>query len=177
MEMKMLTIKRRKGDKPVTNPQPPHLQISEQSPREIYRELNAWVFSAFDLVREEPTRISVPTSRAMWLHEGVTASPEAFMPPSGSREFAHTHKDGSMHLMLPSNDEQAVLDAGWGELHPWHNRGVQEILVYAPRNTDELETVKTIVEASYRHVMSANVAAQAQLDAENPAQSNEGRSL
>jgi hypothetical protein len=60
-----------------------------------------------------------------------------------------------MHLMLPAEDEQAVMEAGWGELHPWHYRGVREILVYAPCNEDELETVKIIVSASYAYVMSS----------------------
>lgn len=154
-EIAVLKIKERVGAMPVTNSQPPHLQITEQSPRDIYNALNDWVFNSFDLVREEPTRISVPTSRAMWLHESVEATPDAFMPPVGSREFAHTHKDGSMHLMLHGEDERIVMEAGWGELHPWHHRGVREILVYAPRDKDELETVKTIVKASYDHVMSS----------------------
>lgn len=151
----MLEIKGRVGDRPVTNPRPPQLQVTEHSPREVYDALNAWVFNSFDLVREEPTRISVPTARALWLDESVDAKPDVFMPPSGSREFAHTHEDGSMHLMLDGDRERRVIDAGWGELHPYHHRGVKEILVYAPRDADELETVKVIVKASYDHVMQS----------------------
>ncbi len=89
MVIAVLNIEERSGSKPDTNPQPPHLQITQQSPREVYNALNAWVFNSFDLVREEPTRISVPTSRAMWLQEDVPASTDVFMPPLGSREFAH----------------------------------------------------------------------------------------
>lgn len=61
----------------------------------------------------------------MWLQEDVPASTEVFMPPLGSREFAHTHKDGSLYLILASEDEKAVLRAGWGELHPWYYKGVR----------------------------------------------------
>lgn len=153
----MLEIRHRQGERPLTNPQPPHLQLSEQSPRAVYNALNDWAFNTFDLVREEPTRISVPTSRALWLHESVEATSEVFMPPPGSREFAHTHKDGSMHLMLSPEEEKIVMDAGWGELHPWHHRGVREILIYAPRDTGELETVQAIVSASYQYVMRSAV--------------------
>lgn len=152
----MLIINKRNGAKPTTNPQPPHLQTTQQSPRDVYRALNAWVFNSFDLVREEPTRISVPTSRAMWLLENVPTAPDVFMPPLGSREFAHTHKDGSMHLMLTSQDESIVMEAGWGELHPWHHKGVREILIYAPRDQKELETVKAIVQASYDYVVGSS---------------------
>jgi hypothetical protein len=51
-----------------------------------------------------------------------------------------------------SDDNRAVIEAGWGELHPWYQQGVREILVFAPRDSDELETVKLIVDASYRYV-------------------------
>jgi hypothetical protein len=148
----MLTVKPRSGGKPVTDPHPPHLQITELSPRNIYHDLNAWVFGTFKFVREEPTRASVPSSRAMWLREDVPASHEVFMPPLGSREFAHTHIDGSMHLMLHSDDKLAVIEAGWGEPHPQQHQGVQETLVYAPRDVDELKTVKSIFNACYRYV-------------------------
>jgi hypothetical protein len=148
----MLNIKTRNGHKPITGDQPPHLQFSEISPRDIYNSLNDWVFSAFDQVRETPTLISVPTSRALWLDEQVDVGPEFFMPPQGSREFAHTHEDGSMHLMLSRADERRVMEADWGELHPWHDNGVKEILIYAPRDLDELETIKTIVGSSYNYV-------------------------
>lgn len=151
----MLKITPRSGERPVTNPRPPQLQVTEQSPREIYDALNAWAFGTFNYVREEPTRISVPTARALWLDETIDATPNVFMPPIGSREFAHTHEDGSMHLMLKAADERHVMEAGWGELHPNHHRGVKEILVYAPRNTDELETIKIIVQASYDYVMGS----------------------
>lgn len=148
----MLNINKRKGDRPITGQEPPHLQFSDISPRDIYDKLNEWAFSAFENVRETPTLISVPTSRALWLDEDVDAGPHLFMPPQGSREFAHTHEDGSMHLMLSREDEKTVMDARWGELHPWHNRGVKEILVYAPRDLDELNTIKTIVQTSYKYV-------------------------
>lgn len=155
LKIKPMKIKPRSGEKPVTNPKPPQLQVTEQSPRDIYDALNAWAFSTFNYVREEPTRISVPTARALWLDETIDATPSVFMPPTGSREFAHTHEDGSMHLMLRAEDERRVMEAGWGELHPNHHRGVKEILVYAPRNLDELETIKIVIQASYDYVMSS----------------------
>jgi hypothetical protein len=114
-----------------------------------------WFFSTFPHTREEPTRISVPTSRALWLDESINAKPEAFMPPPGSREFAHLHEDGSFHLVMAEADEEEVISKGWGLPHMWKDRGVNEILVYAPRTTEEIEILKPIIEASYRFATSS----------------------
>jgi len=68
----MLTLELRRGTRPATNPAPPYLQITERISRNFYHDLNIWVFGIFNLVREEPTRISA--SRAMWSDEDVPAN-------------------------------------------------------------------------------------------------------
>ncbi|MFT5067955.1 MAG: hypothetical protein ACI9KS_002479 [Sulfitobacter sp.] len=148
--MSSFTLKDRTGDAPETGLQPPQLQFSDTSPSDVYQAMADWFFSTFPLTREEPTRISVPTSRALWLDESVTAPRTAFMPPAGSREFAHLHADGSFHLVMAEADENEVIAKGWGLHHPWKDRGVNEILVYAPRNADEIEQLKPVIEASLR---------------------------
>lgn len=147
--MAKLNLTQREGDAPETGAQPPQLQYTDTSPRDVYHTMADWFFSKFPHTREEPTRISVPTSRALWLDEAIEAKPEAFMPPSGSREFAHLHEDGSFHLVMAEEDEQEVIEKGWGLPHMWKDRGVNEILVYAPRTLLEVETLKPVIEASY----------------------------
>jgi len=154
--MPSFTLPQRAGSPPETGLQPPQLQFSDASPRDVYGRMAAWFFAAFAETREEPTRISVPTTRALWLDEGVDAAPHAFMPPPGSREFAHLHEDGSFHLVLAPEDEQEVIDKGWGLHHPWKDRGVNEILVYAPRNDGEIEILKPVIEASYRFAIGGH---------------------
>ena len=148
--MPRFTLPQRPGTPPETGQQPPQLQFSDTSPRDVYRRMAAWFFAAFPAAREAPTRISVPTTRALWLDEDVDAAPRAFMPPAGSREFAHLHEDGSFHLVMAPEDEREVIEKGWGLPHPWQDRGVNEILVYAPRTDDEIELLKPVIEASYR---------------------------
>ena len=142
-------LPRREGPQPTTGLQPPQLQFSDTSPQSVYEQIAEWMFSSFPQAREEPTRISVPTSRALWLNESIAASPDAFMPPPGSREFAHLHRDGSLHLVLNEGDQREVLAKGWGLLHPWKNRGVNEILVFAPRDDEEVELLKPVIAAAY----------------------------
>jgi len=157
--MQSFNLPQRVGDPPETGAKPPQLQFSEISPPNVYQAMAEWFFSTFPHTREEPTRISVPTSRALWLDESINAKPVAFMPPPGSREFAHLHADGSFHLVMAQADEEEVISKGWGLPHMWKDRGVNEILVYAPRTIEEIETLKPIIEASYRFAtLSGDVA-------------------
>ncbi len=153
--MQLLNLPQRVGAPPETGAKPPQLQFSQISPRNVYQSMAEWFFSKFPHTREEPTRISVPTSRALWLDESVNAKPEAFMPPPGSREFAHLHEDGSFHLVMAEADEKEVISKGWGLPHMWKDRGVNEILVYAPRTVEEIEILKPVIEASYRFATSS----------------------
>jgi len=145
-------IPERPGAPPEIGQVPPQLQYSDLGSEETRSALKTWAFSHFPNVREHDTLISVPTSRAMWLDESVsTAHEDAFMPGQGSREFCHLHEDGSLHAVVGTEVEQEIIRKGWGVRHMYFDRGVKEMLVYAPRNTEELETVKTIICESYRY--------------------------
>lgn len=154
--MASFELPEREGDPPETGKVPPQLQFSDTSPPDIYRKMADWMFTTFDMAREEPTRISVKGARALWLDETIDAPPQVFMPPPGSREFAHIHPDGSFHLVLPSEDETEILKKGWGLYHPNRAQGVNEVLVYAPRNEAELELLKPVIAASYAFATQQN---------------------
>ena len=101
-------------------------------------------------MREHDTLISVPTSRALWLDEKVQAAhDDAFMPPSHSREFCHLHEDGSFHTVVDVAVEDEILEKQWGVRHMYYDRGVKEVLVYAPRDENELIVAKRIIVQSY----------------------------
>ncbi len=71
----------REGDHPEFGQDPPQLQFSDLGPEDIRLALNTWAFSTCPIVREHDTMISVPTSRALWLDEGISAAhDDAFMP-------------------------------------------------------------------------------------------------
>ena len=142
-----LTLPRRTGEPPRAADQVPQLQETQKSPAHVYEKLAAWAFSTLADVREEPTRISVPTTRALWLDEEVaTAHDDAFMPPPGGREFAHLHADGSMHLHVDDAAAKEVYEKGWGRAHPLDPRSC---MVYAPRDEEEIEVIKRVIAESY----------------------------
>lgn len=152
------TLPTREGERPKTGDHVPHLQLSDTSPPEFVVELMDWASSNLPDVREERTRISVSSTRALWLDESVSAAhDDSFMPPSGSREFAHVHADGSMHLCMSDDAVRELVVKDWGEPHPMKDQGVNEVLCYAPRNSKELEIVKAALVESYNYATGRTV--------------------
>ncbi len=132
-------IPQRAGPRPLTNKNMPHSQIGVRPVPEVNAELFRRCFSLPD-VRNEPTRISVPGARALWLREDLPlAHPEVI---AVGREFAHIHPDGSLHASLSPERARQAIEAGWAEPHPtalyMGNEGM--VMLYTPRTMEELET-------------------------------------
>ena len=141
----------RPGSRPdTTHPSPadphPHQQLTQNAPRELQEAL-------FERAAHLPgisvgdSCVSVPGARAFRLDPALARGPEqAFQC---DHEFAHLHPayDGSLHLTLPPEVYQQVLDAGWGEPHPLSGT----MLLFGPRDAQELEVVWSVVQASYHY--------------------------
>lgn len=141
----------RRGSRPHTTPTNPHTQLDQQpSDPTLRQELARAVFS-LDFVTERPSLISVPGARALWLSDDVPAGPPtAFMI---EREFAHLHPgaDASVHAALPDELALVAVERGWAELHPVARLGLippSVVMIYAPRDPDELDTVLSLIVAS-----------------------------
>jgi len=151
-EEEMIDLPPRAGAKPQTTSTNPHQQQSQNPTPEIYELLLSKAFD-FPHVERRASAISVPGAPALWLSdEVVSARPQAFLI---GREFAHVHPpyDGSMHMMLPPEVVDEVLAKSWGEPHPMARRGLippTVVMVYAPRDAAEVETILQMIEASYR---------------------------
>jgi len=151
-----LVLPIRKGQRPETTTSLPHSQLTQHGPESVVAQLRVW---CFDLphVREEPSGISVPGTRALVLEAGVPANQAAFMV---GREFAHIHPppdNGSLHVQLPAEDAAIVHQQGWGEPHYLVVRGRLPPglpLVFSPRDNHELEVVKSIVRSAHRFARS-----------------------
>lgn len=142
----------REGQQPQIGQEPPQLQYSDLGTESIRESLREWAFSTFPNVREHDTMISVKESRALWLDESIQqAHADAFMPPAGSREFCHLHEDGSIHTVVDVSIEEEIIERKWGVRHMYYDRGVKEMLVYAPRDENELTVMKRIIIESYRY--------------------------
>jgi hypothetical protein len=147
-----LDLAARRGPKPQTTPDNPHMQLDQQPEAGSVREDLARLVFALAEVEERPSGISVPGARALCLVPSArTGPPSAFMI---DREFAHLHPhpDMSLHLTLPEELGEEAVDAGWAELHPVARQGLippTAFMVFAPRDQSELEVVRRLVEASH----------------------------
>ncbi|KXF81592.1 luciferase domain-containing protein [Enterovibrio coralii] len=152
-----LNLPIRRGEKPQTTSRLPHSQLTQHGPDEVIDKLHAWAFSLPN-INNEHSGISVPGARAMVLHASCKCNHEAFMV---GREFAHIHPhpdNGSLHVKLPASEAAEVVRKGWGEDHYLVTQGHYPkglIMVFSPRDDDELDVVKTIVERSYQFALDA----------------------
>jgi hypothetical protein len=142
--------RRRPGPRPSTTPTNPHTQLTQNAPEDLQERVFA-LASSLPGVVVGPSAVSVPGARAFHVPESPQASPEAFMV---GREFAHLHppSDGSLHMALPPDIVDRVIENGWAERHPLAGRyGLPGniVMVYGPRDADELVVVEGLVRASH----------------------------
>jgi hypothetical protein len=129
----------------------PHVQLSQNSPADISEALKAWMSASLPGTMIQPSEISEPGSLAFFL-DGTQPPPGVvLLPPRLTAEFAHVHPDGSLHLALSTPDQDALVAAGWGERHPLHSARINVVMLYGPRDDDELAVAKTVVDASYQY--------------------------
>ncbi|WP_406209301.1 luciferase family protein [Streptomyces decoyicus] len=141
----------REGDRPQTGPEVPHLQLSQTSPAQVRGELLRWMAAALPGTTWGRSKVSAPSSRALFLDGAAPARGAVLMPPRGDEEFAHVHADGSLHLALDPADHAAFLSSGWGEKHPLYDHGINVLMLYAPRDQAELAVAKKVIGASYTY--------------------------
>ena len=94
--------------------------------------------------------------KALHLDSSVARGPRQAFAPDGGTEFAHLHgaDDGSLHLTLPPAAAQAAIAAGWAEFHPVVRAGLSDVslvMIYGPRDPNELEIVFRFVELSHAY--------------------------
>ncbi|MGZ4432005.1 MAG: luciferase domain-containing protein [Gaiellales bacterium] len=144
----------RRGPRPDTTPTNPHQQLTQNAPPELQRSLLEQI-EHLDHLRVGASGVSVPGAIAFHLPDG-RGPQDAFMV---GVEFAHLHPsyDGSLHMTLPAALAAAVVERGWGEYHPLAGRfGLPGniVMIYGPRDDDELDIVRELVETSYRYALA-----------------------
>jgi phospholipase/carboxylesterase len=141
----------RRGRRPAISDRIPQEQVSDNAPAELQEGLFAAV-AALPGVSTGPSAISVPGARGFFLARPSHGPDDAFLVPAAG-EFAHLHPgyDGSLHLALPPALAADAIRRGWAVPHPL--AGVRltpgMVMVYGPRDDDELAVVTAIVETGH----------------------------
>ncbi len=144
--------RQRPGARPRTTSTNPHTQLDQQAPAELQEQVFEFA-RALNGVVVGPSAVSVPGARAFHLPGCSHAGKGCFMV---EREFAHLHpqRDGSLHMTLPFEIVDRVIERGWAERHPLSGKyGLPDniVMVYGPRDASELEVVTDLVRASHQH--------------------------
>ena len=125
-------------------------------------DVNAELFRrvyALPQVENQLTVISpVEGSRALWLDPAIEVAHPELIPKE--RELGHIHPDGSLHSAMDPVRGQQGVDAGWALFHPAANTrpGFQGfMLLFTPRNGDELDVIFQLIVDGYNHITGASI--------------------
>jgi phospholipase/carboxylesterase len=146
----------RQGPRPRATRTNPHTQLDQNAPPALQERVFAYA-RGLPSVAVGPSLVSVPGARAFHLPACRQPAPGGFMI---EREFAHLHPpaDGSLHLALPPEVVDRVIENGWAERHPLaghYGLPTNIVMVYGPRDEPELEVVVALVQASHAHACRA----------------------
>ncbi|MCU1591220.1 MAG: phospholipase/Carboxylesterase [Frankiales bacterium] len=144
------SLPERTGPFPSTSTNTPQEQLTQQSPPVLQEQLFERL-SKLPGVGTRDSAISVPGARAFVVRKPGGPA-EAFLVPQVG-EFAHLHPpyDGSLHLALPPALAADALAKGWSVAHPLAGLRVTPgmVMVFGPRDEDELEVVAAVVATSH----------------------------
>ena len=145
----------RPGPEPTITTEEPQEQLDQLGPEEVWDEL---LRRANELpgVTEGDSVISVKGARAFFLPEEMIKGPKDSLIMEN--EFAHIHPrpDSSWHLQLPHELAVLAISGGWGRIHTvvWMGDApANSMMLYSPRNTEEMEIVWGLVQESYRYAI------------------------
>jgi len=148
----------RRGPRPSVGVHPvPHRQLNQLPGDDMKLRIEA-LFDAS--VRHEADLVEYQLSYFEKRNRAVTLrDPEqGHADAQASRgEIGHVHpSDGSMHMILSRADARTVIEYGWGERHPL--AGIMlalpatYLLIYPPRDADELDVTRQILDAAIAHM-------------------------
>jgi hypothetical protein len=146
-----MTLPRRSGPRPKVAGIAPQRQLNQSGSADAYVALRQALINAS---QQNPRLLRSGIS--CFEKRGLALFSRTSLNNTCDGEITHIHhSDRSMHMSLHPEDAQVVLEQGWGQRHPlaqggWMERFVPKefIMIYAPRDREELKVVARIVEAA-----------------------------
>ncbi|KAM5355988.1 hypothetical protein ACJ41O_002634 [Fusarium nematophilum] len=151
----------RPGPRPLVAGIAPQRQLDQHGSRGCYRALRR---SMAKLASRSPKKFG--TERSCLEKHGLALFARHPVQTNCQGEICHVHdSDHSMHMCLHPDDIKEVLDKGWGQRHPlaWRSRFLKSpvspdfVMVYAPRDDEELQVVCNIIEAAIWYTVAEDV--------------------
>ncbi|KAK7427719.1 hypothetical protein QQZ08_005825 [Neonectria magnoliae] len=151
----------RAGPHPVVAGIAPQRQLDQHGSRHCYRALRR---SMAKLADQNPNKFGI--ERSCLEKHGLALFARHPVQTNCQGEICHVHdSDHSMHMCLHPKDIKSVLDKGWGQRHPlaWRSRLLKSpvsadfVMIYAPRDDQELQVVCNIIEAAIWYTLAEDV--------------------
>lgn len=148
-DISKIAIPSRQGTRPTTTCQAPHSQLDQNAPVQMQNRLRDYALS-LPGVRKGPSKLSVPGTVAFFLdHPSLTP-----LISDWDWEWGHIHPsyDGSLHINLPPATARRIIELGWAEFHYLVSQKLLPpiiIMLYGPRDEQELAICSRIIDASY----------------------------
>ncbi|EHA17993.1 hypothetical protein ASPNIDRAFT_126803, partial [Aspergillus niger ATCC 1015] len=150
------SLPQRHGPRPTVAGIAPQRQMTQKANPAMYETLSHEIQH---LVSQNPEALYEGTSCFEKHSTGMFCSSTDTPTSTQQQEVCHAHpSDGSLHLTLHPADVKVVIERGWGQRHPltreswwWcYLRTVPTgfVMIYAPRNQEELECVLKIIRAA-----------------------------
>jgi hypothetical protein len=148
----------RAGERPRTSWHPvPQRQVSQLPSADVVAAIESAlleVHAEFYDVTEQRTSVFERHGTAIFVKKDLPDDSVAAAVVRAKREVAHVHEtDGSAHIVMASHaDCREVVEKGWGQRHPLAGvlLGREYLMIYAPRDWEEVNVVRGIVEAAVR---------------------------
>jgi hypothetical protein len=141
----------RNGDRPRVHPGPPQHQLDQLPTEEEWQTIRK-MFNAWQTAEQGASLRATPGTLGLFIPENdrKASSAEAFLL---GNEFAHHHPkgDGGLHLVLPPAWHAIAIKRGWAVPHTLAgHRTVSHLtlLIFAPRDADERNVIRRLVEVS-----------------------------
>jgi phospholipase/carboxylesterase len=152
--MATFLTQKRIGPRPKTTSTNPHAQLDQNASAPLQEKVFE-LGKSLPGVEVGPSLVSVPGARAFHL-SNCSHRPGAFMVEC---EFAHLHPahDGSLHMTLPADIVETVINNGWAEFHPLAGKyglPANIVMVYGPRDEQEFLVVVDLLKASHAAALS-----------------------
>lgn len=131
--------------------------IEPQARDALFKLMNHFYHEYPDILRLDLSKTEGGTADAIYARsDRPTCNPEAAQV---GYEIAHTHPtDKSLHVLLSPADARTVIEAAWGQRFAVPSMVPPGwIMVYAPRNSEEVEVIAQIVRAAVQWTTGAKL--------------------
>lgn len=138
--------------------QVPDKILSTASQTRLHSIVSSLAEAHSDVFEVKPSHTEGKTTEGLYArHDLKTLNPVA-RDKILDHEIGHTHPaDDSLHVWLSDRDAIEVVSKGWGQRFCLTFVKKGWVMIYAPRNMDEVEVVERIVKAAARFITGVEV--------------------